>query len=246
MDDLQKARVMNEFFMNKVIRLQSKVNNRRQQSPLRYIHKLPSGREGFHFEEVREQEVLHVMKKMKKSYASGIDGISSRLMRPLLGTISPLLTALINESFKEGVFPAEFKCAKVFWDYKGKGSRKDKNNYRRISNLSFFSKVLEVIVETQLRKYCEKSFQLGANQHGFRSKRSTTTSLLSATIRWRESLLRGKYSAALIFDLSAAYDLVDGDILLKRWKLMELMDGVMLAQKLLGRQTSCRSGTRTV
>ena len=50
-------------------------------------------------------------------------------------------------SFSEGIFPDKNKLAKVIPSYK-KGSIKDVNNYRPISLLSIFSKIMEKMMST--------------------------------------------------------------------------------------------------
>jgi len=49
---------------------------------------------------------------------------------------------IINSSIKEGQFPNSWKCAKVTPIFKNKGSKKDKKNYRPVSNLKSASKVM--------------------------------------------------------------------------------------------------------
>ena len=53
-----------------------------------------------------------------------------------------LLTYVINMSLMEGIFPSELKLAKVVTIFKS-GESDKVNNYRPISVLSFFSKIIE-------------------------------------------------------------------------------------------------------
>jgi len=45
--------------------------------------------------------------------SSAQDVIPTWLLKKLTGTMSPLITELVNISFKAGVFPTEFKTAQV-------------------------------------------------------------------------------------------------------------------------------------
>ena len=55
--------------------------------------------------------------------------------------------------------------------------------------------------------------------HGFRQNRSTTTALLSAYDKWIRAAANGQVSGIVMLDLSAAFDLVEHDILLKKLKV---------------------------
>ncbi len=61
-----------------------------------------------------------------------------------------ILTHLINECFKQNTFPDSLKFAIVTPAFK-KNLKTDPNNYRPISILSHFSKILEKIVYSQNR-----------------------------------------------------------------------------------------------
>ena len=88
------------------------------------------------------RQVIQLIRKMKNSRSSGIDGISSQVIKPVAKKIAPAIAILINSSLEEGVFPSSFKQAKITCIYKGKGERSDKNNYRPISNLPFLGKCI--------------------------------------------------------------------------------------------------------
>ena len=116
---------------------------------------------------------------------------------------------------QEGVFPKIYKCARITCIYKGKGSKNEMANYRPISNLPVFGKVLEIAVNIQLQRFCEQHELFGSHQHGFRSARSTNMALLTALTKWREHKEKKVYQGVLLFDLSAAYDMLNMDLFLK-------------------------------
>ena len=81
-------------------------------------------------------------------------------------------------SFTEGTFPDKNKM--VIPSHK-KGFIKDVNNYRPISLLSIFSKIMEKILSTRLSNYPEVHEIIYPKQFGFRAGFSTTHSLISIT-----------------------------------------------------------------
>ena len=78
-------------------------------------------------------------------------------------------------SLKEGMFPECLKCGEVVSLYKGKGSRSEPGNYRPITLSSPFAKILEKVVDRNLRLYCDVSGSLPDTQHGFRPGGSRRT-----------------------------------------------------------------------
>ena len=89
------------------------------------------------------------------------------------------------------------------------------NNYRPISNLSFLSKTLERLVSLQFLPYLEQSGLLPSNQSGFRAHHSTETALLSLLSEIYSAVDRSELTLLALYDVSAAFDMVDHNILLQ-------------------------------
>ena len=84
------------------------------------------------------------------------------------------------------------KIAKVIALFKS-GSTEEVNNYRPISLLPIFDKIIEKLMHKQLYKFLEDHEILFKNQFGFRKKCSTVHSLIEITEKIKESLqLKGK------------------------------------------------------
>ena len=114
-----------------------------------------------------------------------------------------MIAHICNVSFQTGVFPNKMKIAKVIPLYKS-GEKNIFTNYRPISLLPQFSKILEKLYNNRLDKFLNKCNILSPNQYGFRSSMSTT------------SLEQNKYTVGVFIDLNKAFDTVDHDILCKK------------------------------
>ena len=79
------------------------------------------------------------------------------------------LSLIFNKSFEEGVVPTALKTAKVIPIYKSEDKRLV-SNYRPISVLPAFSKVIERLVYNRLINFLNVHNLLSANQYGFRKK----------------------------------------------------------------------------
>src|SRR5678815_2649434 len=131
--------------------------------------------------------------------------------------IVPFLLYLFNRSLSEGILPASQKCAIVFPTLKKPNLDSSIcQNYRPIANLSFLSKTLERLVSLQLLPYLEQSGLLPPRQSGFRAHHSTETVLLSLLSDIYSAVDRSQLTMLALFDVSAAFDMVDHDILLQR------------------------------
>ena len=71
----------------------------------------------FTFKKITVRDVKAIIKRMKKSSSSGVDGISSEHMKLVTDEIAPAVADLINGSLMEGKFPECFKLAKIICIY---------------------------------------------------------------------------------------------------------------------------------
>ena len=117
------------------------------------------------------------------------------------GYIEPI-THLVNDSLKSGIFPI-FKS----------GDPSLLTNYRPISVLSFFSKILEKIVYNIVFDFLCENEILYDYQFGFRSKHSTQQALITL-VDVTKSLDGSNIVISLFIDLKKAFDTVHHRILL--------------------------------
>ena len=64
--------------------------------------------------------------------------------------------------------------------------------------------------------YLEENQLLHPSHHGFRAGHSTVTALIEMYDQWIEALERDEVTAVVMLDLSAAFDVVDHNILVKK------------------------------
>ena len=127
--------------------------------------------------------------------------LTSKLLKMAAGIIAPSLTAIFSNSIHTGIYPNEWKSAKVTPISK-KGLKSDPNNYRPISVIPIVSKVFEQIVYNQLYHYLNDNKLLSSSQSGFRSLHSTLTALLEATNDWSVDIDNGLLNGVVFIDLT--------------------------------------------
>ena len=122
---------------------------------------------------------------------------------------------LFNKPQMSGIFPDDWKCARVTPLFK-QGESSDLNNYRPISVISVVAKVFGRIVYDQLYNLLNSEEIISKQQSGYRSLHSTVTALLEATDSWAFNIDRGYVNAVVFLDLKKAFNTVDHEILLTK------------------------------
>ena len=163
---------------------------------------------------ISEQEILDIIKSLANK-SSGPASIPLRLLTIVADLIVVPLCRIINLSFNCGVFPDVLKVAKVIPLHKG-GSTQEVNNFRPISLLSIFDKIIEKLMHKRLYHFLETHNILYEKQFGFRKKNSTAHSLIEITEKIKESIDKGLYGCGIFIDLKKAFDTVNHNILLTK------------------------------
>ena len=139
------------------------------------------------------------------------------LLCTIIDTICPKITEAVNSSLANGVVPDAFKKAIVKPILKKPGLDPETlANYRPVSLLPFMSKILEKVVAQQLVSHINQHSLAAKFQSGFKRHHSTETALLKVTNDILCENDKGKITALVLLDLSAAFDTVDHAILLSR------------------------------
>ena len=215
------ANCMNEFFVRKVDDLRRKIPACRE-SPLEKVKELMKGRKcSFKIQAVHPEVVSDIIKKLKNSKSCGLDNIDSYILKLACDELTPGITHIVNLSISGSHFPTPWKNSKVIPLFKKEDATIPKN-YRPVSLLPILSKILERAVYNQLIKYLEDNQLLHPSHHGFRKSHNTTTALLEMYANWVEAAEQDKITAVVMLDLSAAFDLVDKEILIEKLKLYGL------------------------
>lgn len=166
------------------------------------------------FEPPTVNEVIDIIVNLNNS-AAGHDEIKAKVLKEVVPFISKPLTHVLAVSLKTGVVPSEFKVARVLPLFK-EGEPSVFNNYRPISILPCFSKILEKLVYTRVITHLNDNDILYKHQYGFRKKHSTYMALLHLIDKISTALDKNMFAIGIFLDLSKAFDTVDHDILLSR------------------------------
>ena len=165
--------------------------------------------------EVDPGEVLDLLRKLDPTKSADIYGISPKFIKLSALELHLKLTQLFNLSFKLGKFPNLLKLAKIIPIFKA-GSKMEMGNYRPISLLPIFGKILEKLMHSRLYSFIQNQNILHKNQYGFQRGKSTEQALVDIQSKIVTAFEQKETPCCIFLDFAKAFDTVNHNILLSK------------------------------
>ena len=164
---------------------------------------------------VSEAAVRKALLSVAPGKACGVDNISARIIVECAEELVVPITKICSASVSCGVFPERWKQANIIPIHK-KGDKRMPSNYRSVSLLLLFGKILERVVFDEL--YCHVSAVLCDEQHGFIPGKSCSTNLAVFLKTAWEAISDGYQTDAIYTDYSAAFQSVNHTLIIHKLK----------------------------
>jgi len=123
------------------------------------------------------KELCTIIMKLNNNKSPSPHNIGPKLIKFVLGEICDPLQYIYNLSLQQGIVPDKLKLAKVVPVFKS-GDATLPSNYRPISLLSVFDKLLQKLMVTRLCRFLEMHNILYHYQFGFWKHHPTTLALI--------------------------------------------------------------------
>lgn len=177
----------------------------------------------FHLHTITEPDIIRHVTSLRGGSAPGCDNVPANVVKQNIHILAKPLLHLVNLSISTGIFPDIYKTAKVFPLYKA-NDYTDKNNFRPISLLSVFSKVLERVVKEQLVVFLLANKILSERQYGFREDRAISDVLFDVNKELHDSISKDDKIMLVFLDIKKAFDSIDRNKLLLKLEAIGARD----------------------
>ena len=175
-DSYEIANFFNDFFVTIGSTLANNIVDRSIQPEVFFS---PRCQSDFVFSPISYQEMRDLVVNLSDASA-GCDNIPTKVVKYVIDEIKIPLKHIFDISLYTGIFPDSLKQSRVTSIFKT-GDRSSMNNYRPVSVLSVFSKIIEKLVYNRLEKFLNDNNIIHSTQFGFQKLKSTTSALLTFT-----------------------------------------------------------------
>ena len=220
--DRELAKHFSSFFHNKV----KKITDYLEQFP-NYTPRKRDVPQLQNFKEIQPEDTLNIIKKLGLKQCE-LDTFPVQIVNDLKDIFATKLTSIINCSLREGSFLNTWKTALVKPLIKKVPLGPVDMNYRPVSNLKYFAKVLECAALKQIVEHCENNKLLPKYQSAYREGFSCETMLKKLADSILNNMESTKITAVIALDLSAAFDTVNHSILLQTFQNYYGLNGTVL------------------
>uniref|UniRef100_A0A8C6M161 Reverse transcriptase domain-containing protein n=1 Tax=Nothobranchius furzeri TaxID=105023 RepID=A0A8C6M161_NOTFU len=203
----------NKYFVNIGSKLEEKIIvDEIQTDATEYVER---NKKSVFLRAVDEKEIYEIVRNMKNKTSTDWNDIDMKTLKYVIEGIVKPLTHICNLSFQKGFFPNNMKVARVIPIYKT-GDKHQFTNYRPVSILSQFSKILEKLFVKRFDNFVDQCELLTECQYGFRNNRSTVQALIDLNEEITECIDKKKHAIGLFLDLKKAFDTVNHDVLMRK------------------------------
>ena len=227
-NDFEISNAMNEYFSTVGDKLASKFQDVDVAAPLQY---LSYASRNFKFSEVSVEKLHKTVNELNNSHSTTmLDIVPICVYKEYWSALGPAITKICNLCLRRGIFPNKLKTAKIICIHKG-GAHDIISNYRPISILPAFAKIIEKVAAHQLYDFFEQNVLLTKSQYGFRKGMSTESAVCTLYDTIVSNIDSGKFTLSVFLDLAKAFDSIDRDILLKKLECYGVRGSALLFLK---------------
>lgn len=208
---LEIANHFNNFFIEKVEKLRIGMKSSEGELSKKLIKETIMKNKGctFGFTSVSSLEVEKLLLSVKNNKQAGLDHLEGKIILIIAEYICAPVCHIFNLSLRDGIFPQDWRAAKIIPISKNSRASFCGANSRPISILPTLSKLLERIVFDQILHYFSANELDTVHQHAYKQSHSTCTALTEMTDDWLYQIDQKNLVGGVTLDFSAAFDVID-------------------------------------
>ena len=170
-------------------------------------------------------QIENIIKSLNR-VGGGIDRISTDIVLKTYKSCLHHLTHFFNLCLQTATFPDRLKIALVVPIFKT-GEKNKFTNYRPISLLPIFSKILEKLLHNNLTSFLVSNNILTESQFGFRKQRGTYMPVALIIDEITKTIENDRKVLGLFLDLKKAFDTVNINILLNKLYFLGIREDML-------------------
>ena len=167
--------------------------------------------QSIYLEPLELNEIINSIHSLNMNKSIGHDSIPAFPLKIAATITAPYLQCFFDFSFGRGVFPENGTLTEIIPKYK-KGNKDDPNNYRPISILTCFSKILERLIYNRFFEFLKKHTTIYKAQYGFQKQLSITHALFDIFTTLLENVNLNLFTGLVFLDLQKAFDTVSHNV----------------------------------
>ena len=229
-DNQEITTIFNEYFTNIIeyttgekhipfkfnsdqCKIEQIINHYKDHTSIRLINQYHPSPKTFDFDLASEEDIENIIESLNSDAASGVDKTSVKFLKLTAKIIKKPLKDIVNSTIKQTKYVDKAKEARITPLFKTK-SKLCKKNFRPVSILNSFSKVIEKHYQNSMGNFTNSI--LSDKISAYRKGHSCHHVLLSLTEEWREFLDKNMYVGAVVMDLSKAFDCLPHELLIAK------------------------------
>jgi exonuclease III len=172
----------------------------------------------FNMPNITPADILEIVQGFEDKKSCDFGGISPFILKKIINSILDPLCFIFNKSIETGIVPDMFKMAKVTPVFKKGGDPTNLNDYRPISLISIFSKILEKYIAKNLKAFLHVNNLIDPFQFGFQDNNSTFHPMVHLLNHVSEAMNKKEFTIGIFCDIRKAFDCVPKNTLLMKLK----------------------------
>jgi hypothetical protein len=161
-------------------------------------------------------QLKSIIKKLPNKKAPGHDQITNEIIKQSPTSFTQCLTTILNKCMQNHYFPTTLKKSIVIPIPKPKKNPLYPQNYRPISLIPTIGKILEIIINLDLKSHTDKHNIIPDTQFGFRQYHSTIMQIARIINQITINTNLNKTTALTTIDLTKAFDTIWHDALINK------------------------------